>query len=227
MSGRGRGRGRGIPIAYPDGWACKTASASELAAWTPPQPFVMTPADREMLELRKRLLKPADCREFRIADTKKATDFVRYSDRYDDAPVEPFHKSKLMTVKPNVHFAPELLPPTKGAKRARTSSGAAASSSSSSAPQPKRQLNRLKRASGAGFGEALDDDIEDVGEEDDDDDGAAVAKRPGGEEEAAVLTEEEDEDDDLLFDEDGGYNDAYEDGGDDLDDGDDDDGPTY
>ena len=58
MSARGRGRGRGIPIAYPDGWACKPPSAS-LPTWTPSQPFVVSAADREMLDQKRVLHTPS------------------------------------------------------------------------------------------------------------------------------------------------------------------------
>jgi hypothetical protein len=77
----GRGRGRGIPIAYPDGWACKPP---------PTGPFRVRPIDREAVNLNARLLSAPTARAFRVAGGAHGHRLVRYSDRYFDAPIEPF-----------------------------------------------------------------------------------------------------------------------------------------
>ena len=142
MSARGRGRGRGIPIAYPDGWACKPPSAS-LPTWTPSQPFVVSAADREMLDLKKRVLHTPSLRPLCVGVDQPSSDFARYSDRYNDAPVGPFHKSEMMTMTPGVHFPVELLPPSeqpkpkKGANKRPSGDAPAAAASSRSAPKKK------------------------------------------------------------------------------------------
>jgi hypothetical protein len=86
----GRGRGRGIPIAYPDGWACKPPPTGPFPTWSPIQPLRVRPIDREAVNLNARLLSAPTARAFRVAGGAHGHRLVRYSDRYFDAPIEPF-----------------------------------------------------------------------------------------------------------------------------------------
>lgn len=227
MAGRGRGRGRGIPIAYPDGMVCKSASTSELYSWTPQSAFQPRRVDHELLMLRGRLLKPPDATAFRVGDGQRSQDFARYSDRYLDVAVEPFHKSKLLTVQPGLHFAQELLPQKRGTdtKRAR---GGASGAGSSSASKPSAKRPRRAAGMDGKFSELLEDD-EAVGEEGEDDDegGTEPSKRRATEDEdEAVPTDAEESDEEDILDDGGGF-DGWEDGGDDELDDDGDNEPEY
>ena len=192
---------------------CKSASTAELYSWTPQIPFETHRGDNELLHLRGRLLRSADTGAFRVSDGKQSQDFARYSDRYADAPAEPFHKSKLMSIQPGVHFAQELLP-SSGAKRSR---GGGASSS---------KLKRLRKNAGSSIGDHLDEEDEEAGEDDDDEEGGGKSgKRNDDDEEAAPTDEEYSEEEDIL--DDGGGFDGWEDGGDDQDDDGGDNEPEY
>ena len=91
----GRGRGRHLPINYPDGLACKPAPTSPYPRMDPsqiPNPPVLTGADRELLQLSRRLRYAPAAKHFRVHETRQMRDFVRYSDRYLDATPTPFDK---------------------------------------------------------------------------------------------------------------------------------------
>jgi hypothetical protein len=250
MSGRGRGRGRGIPISYPDGWACKPVPSAEMPTWTPPIPFHMNADDLETLQLRRRLLKASALRVARVAVSGSTQDFVRYSDRYQDAPVQPFHKvrrcapsvrcgapresvrlrhlpraqSDMMTIKSGVHFPSELLPSRK-AKQTRSGDAPA------DAPERKRlkklsaldALNRLEASDVVG--------AEDEGEEEEDENekgNAETRRHAADDDDEAPLTEEESDGDEMWDDAEVMGHGGYEDGGDDADDdGGGDDGDVY
>ena len=109
MAGRGRGRGRGIPLSYPDGLTCKPPPPGPSSLTVPPPPR-LSAHDREVLYLKRRLMSMKAAREFRVSGTAEDRDFTRYSDRYLDAPVEPFHKSRARSIREGIHFTSELFP---------------------------------------------------------------------------------------------------------------------
>ena len=225
MSGRGRGRGRGIPIAYPDGWACKPAPTPlEAAIDATPAPLLeLSAADRHTLALRRRLLGAYATSPFAVRDATRAKDFARYSDRYLDAPSEPFHKSRAMSIKVGLHFAPELLPPAGRSNGRKRSRGEGSGGAGGRAPTRRR----LRKHADAElqletFGSS--DDLS--GEDGEGEDGGERSRGRREEEEEGGVTEEEGEEEEEEWEEDGGYGDDVEDGDDDpIDDGDDE--PTY
>ena len=194
-------------------------------------------------------------RDFRVSSTAVNRDFARYSDRYADAPVESFHKSRVRTIVEGVHFPSELLPPRKGdaaRKRAGAAAGtAAANGSAKAAGKGKRpavgdaiakrlrtledgdeddegQIGKPKRArSNRTILESdEDDDEEEEGEGKKGD--AKKGEEKGGEEgdDLDGLEEEEEEDDILGDDDQYDFGDGFEDGMDDIDSGGEDE-PTY
>ena len=86
--GRGRGRGRGIPINYPDGWACKTASDGPSMLATAPNNGVMPAAltlgaaDQEELRIWQKLRELPSAVAARVGGRSARDIIARYSDRY-------------------------------------------------------------------------------------------------------------------------------------------------
>ena len=128
MSGRGRGRGRGIPLSYPDGLTTKPILPVPSASWMqPPLPPPLLDAEvREILYLKRRLFNMKASREFRVSTGVDDREFARYSDRYLDAPIEPFHKSSARSIREGIHFTSELMPPKKGDAAKKKAAAAAA-----------------------------------------------------------------------------------------------------
>ena len=219
--GRGRGRGRGLPINYPDGWAPKPAGKSpypELQGEELPKALRVCAADKEVLSIARRLRSTAASKSFVVPGARKPQSApVRYSDRYLEAPTVPFSQSEMLTMKPNLHFPRELLPPPKVAKRARAGSSSADTGRRGLRQQQQPKRSRLVRGSDlAGdpgrFADPLEEEVEEEGEEGE--------EGVSGAEEEQEEEEEEPEDYGAA-----GYGD--EDGMDDMDSGGDDDEPVY
>lgn len=200
MSGKGRGRGRGIPLSYPDGLTCKPAPpGTSSPSWVPPPPPARLSAhDREVLYLKRRLLNMKAAREFRVSGTAEDRDFARYSDRYLDAPVEPFHKSSARSIHEGIHFTSELMPPKKGdaAKRAAaaanggTAVGGSSRSNGSSSAKGKAKKGAVTGELAKRLRTLEDDDEEDNAE------GAASSPRKPKKSRRVIMESDEEGDDD-------------------------------
>jgi hypothetical protein len=252
MSGRGRGRGRGrggIPINYPDGMTCKVLHDSRypeivaplglLGRGGLPAPPALTAADKELLEVRKRLhAHPTDARAradveaYRTTGKQRSRDFVRYSDRYLNVAPKPFHQASQLSMLRGVHFPGELVPAPKGGGKRKRGAGAPRGRAAS-------QVHGLTLGDDLGdvddVLEAVGDRAEGDGEEDGDaaqklervvSDAAEAAERDGEDGDDFGEEDEEEDDDELLDAELAGMDDC-ETGGDDpySDAGDDE--PTY
>ena len=92
--GSGRGRGRGIPINYPDGWACKPHPTPIYPRFDPamlPKALRLSPSDREVLSLGRKLRTLPGARSFVVAGPRSApVGEFRYSDRGLDLPTVSF-----------------------------------------------------------------------------------------------------------------------------------------
>ena len=102
----GRGRGRHLPINYPDGLLCKPTPTDPYPLLEPESmgpPPSLTAADKELLAIRRRLSAMPAAQAFHVHGTQPEREFVRYSDRYRDAPKEPFDKSSVFSMRRNVH----------------------------------------------------------------------------------------------------------------------------
>ena len=130
--GRGRGRGRGgIPINFPDGMTCKPLPGPNDSETEPffsihgtgglQTPPPLSTADKALLLAHRRVIEHPGAEAFRATAAKRPSEIVRYSDRYQNAPLQPFHASARMTMRAGVHFPAELLPSSAraGGKRKR------------------------------------------------------------------------------------------------------------
>jgi len=212
----GRGRGRHLPINYPDGLTCKLAPTDPYARLDPeaiPAPPPVAVADKELIALRRNLHAMPVAAAFRVQGAQPPRAVIRYSDRYQDAPIVPFDKSGELTMKRNVHFPEELQPP----KKRKDAAAASSSDQPAAAPKFKRLkkggdvnalLDRMAKneddepAEGSGAAASSAAVIDDDDEEEEEDEGKNAEKKNDDDDEA----EESDEDEDLFEEEDyGGF----------------------
>ena len=245
MAGRGSfGRGRGIPLTYPDGntsvggleRALAMRDGTHISQTRPifelPE-IRLTAGDKEIINLQRRLQTMPARKAFFVEDKDKSRDFTRYSDRYLDPPVEPFHSSSAKVIQAGFHHPRELLPSKKSDKRKRSGGGdGAGGSSSKSGRDLAKTLKQLE--DGDGTGGCSEEEEEDEmpsrrkrtikdDEEDEDD-----KSRNNGNDSDVESDEVPSEEEDVLYDDqqDGAYGDGFEDGFDDADSGGEDE-PTY
>lgn len=193
-------------------------------------------SEKETLRLRQKLFESAAAQAFRVAGEAPKRDIERYSDRYLDAPTEPFHSSGHMSIKPGVHFPSELLPRSKTGGKREAKAKADKRSRSTSSAQP--AYKRLRKGSSMydDDGDTVAEQIvaaeggEDDGEEGDEEGGPRKrAEGQGDDEDVAtdVETEPEDEEEDILDNDEDAYGGGFEDGMDDVDSDGGEDEPTY
>eukprot|EP00322_Chrysochromulina_rotalis_P010961 CAMPEP_0115860882 /NCGR_PEP_ID=MMETSP0287-20121206/17360_1 /TAXON_ID=412157 /ORGANISM="Chrysochromulina rotalis, Strain UIO044" /LENGTH=243 /DNA_ID=CAMNT_0003315227 /DNA_START=13 /DNA_END=744 /DNA_ORIENTATION=+ len=241
----GRGRGRHLPINYPDGLTCKPAPTEAYPVIDPeqlPVPPAITAADKQFLDIRRSLTKLPSADAFRVQGARPPRTVIRWSDRYLDAPTQPFHKSAMLTMKRNVHFPDELLPKAgvrgKRADKDSSSSGAQTDSKRlKKGPTTSALLDEIARREDDGSGgvaaQSEDADAKAVGKVDEGDEGDEAADGDTKKDNAGADSDDaaasDDDDDEDLYDEDdyGGFGSENDVDDDDWGDGGGDDEPTY
>jgi len=239
-----------MPISFPDGVMCKPPELRRYPPLAPPLGYFgrgtlpahpgVSPADAEMLDVWRRIRQHPASLACSIPVAQRATDVVRYSDRYTaaTAPNASFAKSPYCRLRSGVHYPAELNPSgakAKSTKRSRSSAGETLQGASWAADD---ELEVLEAAA-----QAEDAERDGSGSEAEGEDGERRRKRGGRFDDAEPpeegaegeeaddddddYPEEEEEGDDILGDEGGfAFDTGFEDGMDDADSGGEEE-PTY